>query len=406
MSISNNLKKIKNIFSKKEAIPTNYYQSFIHNIGEPIWMKREYSKFAEDGYVKNVIANRAINMIAQLATSVPWRLYNMQNGEQVQIKAHPLLDLLHRPNPSYGGAEFFENIYAYKMISGNAYILAVYANNAYPRELHILRPDRVTVVPGKNGLPQGYIYKLEQTEKYYPVNNLTGKSDILHIRNFHPLNDWYGLSNIEPATYSIEQHNQAAIWNQALLQNGARPSGAMIVKATAENGGTGTLTEEQYIRLREQIDKRFSGSVNAGKPLLLEGGLDWKEMSLSPRDMDFIESKNSAARDIALAFGVPPQLLGIPGDNTYSNLQEARLALWEETILPLLDHMADALNNWLVPIFGSNLKVYYDKDEISALAPRNEKIWARIEGASFMTQNEKRAAVGLSPIDGNDIINS
>ena len=57
--------------------------------------------------------------------------------------------------------------------------------------------------------------------------------------------------------------------------------------------------------------------------VLLEGGLDWREMSINPKDMDFIESKNSAAREIALAFGVPPQLLGINGDSTYSNMQEA-----------------------------------------------------------------------------------
>ena len=123
-------------------------------------------------------------------------------------------------------------------------------------------------------------------------------------------------------------------------------------------------------------------------------------MSLTPKDMDFIESKNSAARDIALAFGVPPQLLAIKGDNGYNNMQEARLAFWEETILPLLDHAIDSLNNWLLPKFDSNLELSYDHNAISALALRQEKNWRRIQNADFMTINEKRAAIGLPPLTG------
>ena len=121
-------------------------------------------------------------------------------------------------------------------------------------------------------------------------------------------------------------------------------------------------------------------------------------MSLTPKDMDFVEAKNSSARDIALAFGVPPQLLGIPGDNTYSNLQEARLALWEQTVVPMVCATTDALNNWLIPMFGAPLELAPDIDGISALAIRNQAIWDRVEHASFLTQDEKRAAVGYGPV--------
>jgi HK97 family phage portal protein len=221
-------------------------------------------------------------------------------------------------------------------------------------------------------------------------------SRILHLKYFHPLNDWYGLSPVEAAAYSIDQHNQSGAWNQSLMQNGARPSGALVVRVDS-NGGNGTLSEDQYNRVKQQIDDQFSGPVNAGRPLLLEGGLDWKEMSLTPKDMDFVEAKNSSARDIALAFGVPPQLLGIPGDNTYANLQEARLALWEQTVVPMVCSTADALSRWLLPMFNSRLELCPDIDGISALAIRNQAIWDRIEKASFLTDNEKREAVGYGP---------
>ena len=118
-------------------------------------------------------------------------------------------------------------------------------------------------------------------------------------------------------------------------------------------------------------------------------------MSLSPRDMDFIELKHAAAREIALAIGVPPQLLGIPGDATYANYQEANRAFWRQTIVPLAHRIARALTSWLgglnpdAPLtFKPNL------DDIEALSSEREALWTRLEATSFLTRDEKRAAAG------------
>ena len=169
----------------------------------------------------------------------------------------------------------------------------------------------------------------------------------------------------------------------ALLQNGARPSGALTM--------SGTLTDEQFTRLKRDIDEQYSGASNAGRPMLLEAGLDWKQFSLSPDQMKWIEGKDTSARDIARAFRVPPMLLGIPGDNTYSNYQVARLALYEDTILPEMDSLKSALNAWLLPLFGEDeesLYLDYDKDSIDALAPKREAIWDRIDKTTFLTVND------------------
>ena len=111
--------------------------------------------------------------------------------------------------------------------------------------------------------------------------------------------------------------------------------------------------------------------------------------------MEFIQSKHVAAREIALAFGVPPMLLGIPGDNTYANYQEANRALWRLTLLPLIDRVVAALNGWLAPRFGSDLRLEADKDAIPALAAEREAVWTRIGQAHFLTPNEKRAEPGV-----------
>lgn len=376
---------------EKSHAPSYAYQAALYTHAGPVWMRRDYTKFAEEAYIRNVIAYRSVQMIAAGASSVAWKLFDRRQTPAKPLPRHPLLNLFKRPNPRQGGSEFVEALVCNRLISGNAYVQRIGPDGEPPRELHLLRPDRVMVLAGKRGLPIGYRYQVGEHYTDFPLDRLTGQSEILHLKTFHPLDDWYGLSPIEAAAYSIDQHNQAGAWNQALLQHGARPSGALMVKADSGK----YLSEEQFHRLKTQIEDQFTGAANAGRPMLLEGGLEWKEMSLSPKDMDFLNTKHASARDIALAFGVPPQLLGIPGDNTYSNLAEARLALWEQTILPLLDTLADAFNNWLAPLYGAGLELAYDDDTISALAPRRQQAWDRVKDAAFLTDAEKREMVGV-----------
>lgn len=380
---------------RKASLPSWYgaLQSYVQSPGQPVWSGRNYAKFAEEAYRRNVIAYRAITLIAKGAASVPVLMYGREaDGARQEIASHPLLALLSRPNPMQNGSAFWEALYVYRLLSGNVFIQAAGPGGEAPRELHLLRPDRVQVIAGRFGMPQAYRYRVGEETADFPVDPITGASRILHLKDFHPMDDWYGLSPVEAAAYSIDQHNQSAAWNQSLLQNGARPTGALVVKMG--EGATGQLSEDQYWRIKQQMDEQFSGAANAGRPLLLEGGLDWREMSLSPKDMDFMEARHAAARDIALAFGVPPQLLGIPGDNTYANLAEARLALWEQTILPLMNGTLEALAGWLAPYYGEMLRLEGDTDEISALAPRRESVWERLQKADFLSDDEKRAAVG------------
>ncbi|MBY0407723.1 MAG: phage portal protein [Rickettsiales bacterium] len=371
-------------------------RSYMVMPGQAVWMDRNYAQFSQEAYVRNVIAYRAIEMIAVAGASVVFDLMSVgSRGVRKEVKAHPLLEMMARPNPGQSGAEFFQALYKYRLISGNAFVQAAGPKDGAPKELYLLRPDRVAIIAGKGMLPAGYRYTAGEVTRDFPVDRVSGMGAVLHVKHFHPLNDWYGLSPVEAAAYSIDQHNQSGAWNQALLQNGARPSGALVVRPDAAAGGV--LSEDQYARMKQQIDEQFTGPANAGRPLLLEGGLDWKEMSLTPRDMDFVQAKHASARDIALAFGVPPQLLGIPGDNTYSNLQEARLALWEQTVVPLVSATADALSGWMAAKFGERLHLVPNTDDVPALAARNQAIWDRVEKASFLSEDEKRAAVGYGP---------
>ena len=355
----------------------------VETTGHAVWTPRDYSAFAREGVMQNAIVYRCVRMIAEASASVPLCLYE---GD-AELTRHPLLDLLNRPSPGQTGTDMLEAWYGFLMVSGNTYLEAV-ALDGRLRELHVLRPDRLQVIPGPNGWPEAWDYIVGGQTVRIDGEAVPGVAPVLQIKLFHPANDHYGLSPIEAAATAIDLHNAASRWNKALLDNSARPSGALVYSSG------GNLSGDQFERLKAELEASFQGARNAGRPLLLEGGLDWKSMSMSPRDMDFLEAKHTAAREIALAIGVPPMLLGIPGDNTYSNMAEANRAFWRQTVLPLVARTARALGGWLAPAFGGDLRLVPDTDEIPALSGERDALWARLQATTFLTDDEKRAAVG------------
>lgn len=362
----------------------------LHSAGRPVWTPRNYAALARAGYMKNPVVYRAVRMVAEAAASLPWLLYE----GPAELDDHPLLTLLKKPNPHQSGADFLEALYGHLLVSGNAYVEAVAApdpgEGGAVGELYALRPDRMSVVPDASGWPAAFEYAANGRIVRFTQEGDGKIAPILHMREFHPLDDYYGFPPLEAAQVSLDVHNAANAWNKALLDNAARPSGALVYKG--ENGAN--LSEEQFERLREELAANFSGAGNAGRPLLLEGGLSWQTMSLSPHDMDFMQLKHGAAREIALAFGVPPMLLGIPGDNTYANYREANLAFWRQTVLPLVARFASALGGWLGPAWGEGLRLSFDADKVEALSLEREALWRRVNDADFLTPEEKREAVG------------
>jgi HK97 family phage portal protein len=224
----------------------------------------------------------------------------------------------------------------------------------------------------------------------YPAETVGDRAGLLHIRGFHPLDDHYGLGCLGAAAGAVEVHNAAAKWNRALLDNAARPSGALVYQP----GDGSSLSPEQFERLKAEMEQGFAGAANAGRPMLLEGGLSWQAMSLTPAEMDFARARDTAAREIALAFGVPPVLLGLPGDATYSNYKEANVALWRLTLLPMTTRILGAisahLQNW-----WPGLEISVDRDAVPALSEDRERLWAQVSSATFLTDMEKRGLLGL-----------
>jgi HK97 family phage portal protein len=362
-------------FNAPEQKASRAYSIHYENLPSAIWSPRTYTSFATTGYKYNVVAFQAINKIASAIASMSWVACDSSG---TQVKNSPFLDLINNPNPWQSKNEWWTTKIAYLLLAGECFDERVMLSDSRPSL-------------NRNGMPERYIYNFGGRKIPYEANPITGDSNIRHTRLFNPVQDWTGQSPLEAANFAVNQHNEAMSWLKALLQNSARPSGALMLDRDT------SLTDDQYDRLRGEIEENFSGSRNAGRPMLFEGGMKWQEMSLSPADMAIIEQKDSAARDISLAFGVPPLLLNIPGDNTYSNYREARLGFYEDTIIPLVQHVTGELNPWLSRFFGGH-RIAPDYDSIEAIAQKRRDLWEMVDASDEISVNEARKLKGFPPL--------
>ncbi len=349
--------------------------------GRVAWSPRDAVSLTRTGFSGNPVGFRSVKLIAEAAAALPLVLQDQAQ----RFDTHPILSLMRRPNAAQGRAELMEALFGQLLLSGNAYVEAVQAEEGLPVELHVLRSDRMSVVPGADGWPKAYDYAVGGKKHRFAAEN------ICHIKSFHPQDDHYGFSPMQAAAMAIDVHNSASRWSKSLLDNAARPSGALVWKGD----GHGVMAEDQFRRLSDEIEQNYRGARNAGRPMVLEGGLDWKPMGFSPSDMEFQKTKEAAAREIALAFGVPPMLLGIQGDATYSNYQEANRAFYRLTVLPLVTRVAAAVSDWLAGFTGEELVLKPDLDQVPALSAERDAQWARVNGADFLSDAEKRALLGL-----------
>ncbi|SNR60976.1 phage portal protein [Puniceibacterium sediminis] len=358
--------------------------------GRVAWSPRDTVTLTRTGFVGNPVGFRAVKLIAEAAAALPLVLQDRQR----RYEDHPVMSLVRHPNGAQGRAELFEALYGQLLLSGDGYLEAVMGDQQVPLELHVLRSDRMRLVPGSDGWPVAYEYAVGGRKHRFDVTGET--SPICHIKSFHPQDDHYGLSPMQAAASALDVHNSASRWSKGLLDNAARPSGAIVYKST---DGAGAMSRDQYERLVSEMETHHQGARNAGRPMLLEGGLDWKPMGFSPADMEFQKTKEAAAREIAVAFGVPPMLLGIPGEATFANYQEAHRAFYRLTVLPLATRVAASVSAWLSAYAGEDFELKPDLDQVPALSSERDAQWARVSGADFLTSAEKRRLLGLPALD-------
>ena len=343
------------------------------------WGSQGYEAQVRDGYCRNAVAQRSVRLVAEAVGNAPL------------VASEPALTAL--ATARSGGQSLIETVAAQLLLHGNAFVQVLRDAEGGIAELFALRPERVAIEPDASGWPAAYRYTVAGATTRLGADPV--RPAVVHLKAFNPLDDHYGLGCLGAAAGAIAIHNAATTWNKALLDNAARPSGALVY----DPGDGSALSAEQFARLRAEMEAGFGGAGNAGRPMLLEGGLKWQAMSMTPADMDFVGLKAAAAREIALAFGVPPMLLGLPGDSTHANYREANKALWRLAVLPLaamlLDGMCDGLKGWFE---APSLAI--DLDRVPALAEDRQALWSSVTAADFLSIDEKRALLGIAPSGG------
>jgi HK97 family phage portal protein len=369
-------------------------------VGRPVWPERDYEKLAKEGYQQNPVGNACIALIAKAVADIPWCMYSGRGAKKVEVEEHEFFDMMERPSPLHDRVSFLQAVVTQYMISGNAYIERTEEKKFARMELYAHRADRMRIVPGKEGIPEAYEYQVGGDRRRFEVDPDGGAMPILHLKTVNPINDWYGQSPLDACAWAIDLHNGSSSHNMALLNNSGSPAGALVFEG---HDDANTLSPERAESLLAQVRGEERGYDRSGSRMLLDGGkFNWLQFGLDMEKLQTLEGKNQAAREIAFTLGVPPMLLGIPGDNTYSNYQEARQAFYQETVIPLANMLARAFNHWFATTLGKGVYLEANIDDLDALQPSRTEHWERIEKSTVLSLNEKREALGYDTVDGGD----
>lgn len=346
-------------------------------------------------YRTNSIVRRCVKLIQESVAAIA--PVAKVNGREDDRAAKAVAAWIKGPNPQQDRIAFIEALAGFYVLHGNSFIEFVPLMGR-AAEFYALRPELMTITPGADGWPKAYSYRPRSgNPKVWPVEIQRGQSQILHLKDFAPDDDMWGRGALASCERELDAYENAWDMARALVKNGAMPSGALkYAPRVVGEGPEPVLSEDQFQRIKKELSEQ-STMAKKGKPMLLEGGLDWVQFSMSMVDAQADELRNAAARGIALAFGVPPMLLGIPGDNTYSNFSEANRAFYRQTVLPLGSKLWGGVGRWwaqLAPQHLRDLELEIDADSVFALAEEITEKWTRLDNAKDLTINEKREAKG------------
>ena len=350
-------------------------------------------QLVDEGYIKNCITFMCINKIAVAASNIPIELY--KNKKFLDDANDKFYKLIENPSISFSFQKLIEASLINYLIYGNAYLERVIGYRKDIIELNLVPAGEVNIFESMQShyLPDSYSWSNHGQLKKYMVDQITGDCDLFHIKEYNPKSLIKGLSKLEAAGYSVDIHNLAMAWNKALLKNSARPSG---VASTDQ-----ILGDDSWNALKKQFEKIYSGSSNAGRPIILDSGLRWQTSGLSPLEMDFNKSLDTAARQIGGIFGVPFPLI-ITEASTYNNVKSAKEEFYIDTVIPLLESFLKSLSKFL----GFEKEGYEFKlnlDSVSALSERRQARFKNMLDSvdkGILTIDEAREELGYEPMGG------
>lgn len=357
--------------------------------------------------------NTAINKIAKAVGGLDCVLIDKETREKV--REHDLLKLLNHPNADIQKTkrDFFRDLVIWKTLTGNAYLSARGPIKRPPLELFVFSSNFVTPEAKKNGFIDTYrykssfeteIYRRDSKDRFITENKDAELYDIMNVNLEFSNKVLRGMSEIESLFFEINHYLFASRHNLSMLGNGARPSGAFVLKSR-KDGMNALLNDDSFARLKNEIQTAYTGAENVGRPMILEGGMEFQQISMNAVDMDFKKLKDDSEKQIYKNLEVPIELIMAEG-TTFGNMGSVRLEFYENNILPLADDIFLHLERFLLPRYrdGDRFHLKVDRESIEALAPKRAEKRKVIENSIVLTVNEKRAEFNLKPIEGGNKI--
>lgn len=359
--------------------------------GQPVYTDLSVKKATREGYKLSLYVYRCIRVIVQAASGIPWIVLD-KDGEE--IPDHHFTQKWARPNKEFSGQDNMEFIIAHLKLVGNSLIQPIMVAGK-PEEYWICMPDLIKPIPAevKGEWLKGY----EVREADGSSHNLPPET-FIHFMQFDPGNPFWGVGDLMAAARTVDTDNEAQDTQKVSMQNRGIPSGIF--------GHERDLDEEQLKEQTRRIEELYLQKSKRRAPWVLGSGVNWQAMSLTPVEMDFIASRLQNKRDIAAAFGVDPWFLGDNEHSSYNNILEAKKALYENTVIPLLEDMKSTLNLRVAPLYKEDITITYDLSNVQAV---REDFGKKVDQASKLftmgvpvSQINEQLELGLEEFEGWD----
>lgn len=339
-----------------------------------------------NGFQCNPYVRRACDLYG-VFVSLPDTLVFDRKGQQIEDPNHPLIKFLNYPNPLMGRNELMTKIGADLGTFGETFLYPVKTIKGVVRLYHF-SPANVTVQETGDEMNPVKMWMISRGANGIMT---VAPEDIIHIKlNSTEASTVRGCSPIISSRKSIEMQNAIREWNIAMTKNGAK--GSTVIEVPRQ------LTDQQFERLSGQLQSKHAGASNAGKTMVLDDGKHAVQMGMTAVEMDYVNGTAISAREVSIAYGIAPEVLGDSQNKTYANMGEAYRQTIQTTAVPLLKIVYDALERYLLPFFPDVGEIMYDVEQINDLMGDQVETYTALEGASYLTPNEKREKLGYEPI--------
>lgn len=315
-----------------------------------------------------------VHKLSTGTAAAEWELYKEaasgKEEDQTAVTSHAALDLLRKPNPWMPYQEFIETTQQHVDLTGEGWWVLVRSSlipMAGPLEMWPVRPDRMEPVPDPQKFLIGYVYTSPDGEKV-PL----GVDDVIQIRMPNPMDVYRGLGPVQALLVDLDSARYTAEWNRNFFKNSAEPGG--IIKVPTR------LSESEFDELQERWSEQHKGVANAHRVAILEG-MEWVDRKFTMRDMQFADLRKLSRDQILEGFGFPKVMLGATDGVNLANAMAGEYMFSKWLISTRLDRIKGAINNDLLPLFGStatDIKWRYESPVPEDEAAENAELTAKV----------------------------